>query len=151
MKIAVWILGILVLFQLVMHQLHINNAFVATLDVRVDTSRTFVLAPGDSVVFMVPFTNNSWKDVELIAASGTCNVESIRAPERFVKKRIYNVPVSLVAPDAPGEYADAVVLRTSGDATFYGSDILFRVEESAERADTLWMGREPERFIAANF
>lgn len=144
MKIAAWILGLLLVLFFVFHQLHINNAFIGSLDVKVDTSRAFAVAPGDTVVFMLPLTNNSWHDVLLTGTSKTCNVKSVDAPDRFVRKRIYNVPITILAPEHDGEYAEAVVMRTDGYATFYGSDIVFNVDRSAQRVDTLWMGRQPE-------
>ncbi len=140
MKTVAWILGVILLYQVVIHQVNNNNSFTADLDVTVDSSRTYTLPPGDTVVFMMPVTNNSWHHVEFLAASSTCNVISVDAPVRFNKKRVYNIPVSVQVPDAVGNYADAVVLRTTATETFYGTDIIFNVDDSAERVDTLWMG-----------
>lgn len=140
MKITTIVLAIIAAYFFVINQLQLNNVFEASLRVGSDTSRVFTLPPSDTLLVMLPITNNSYHDVNVSGITSTYNLSNVNYPDTLPKKRVDWIISTLVTPNEPGEYRDGIILRTTGRNTFYGTDMVYEVHPGAVPQDTIWLG-----------
>lgn len=141
MKTSLFVVSTLALFFFGAFFIEQNHVLEPLLVVQADTTRSFTVAPGDTHTVVVRVTNSSHQEVRIADKIGSCRIAGIDIPDRLMKKRVYYLKATLIAPTEPGTYTETVVLRSNSKRPFTGFLVRYTVDPSAGPSpDSLWLG-----------